>query len=153
MSSNSRIWLQCRCRRFYRRESFWSNFGRVLVCPLFSRLERVLLIHGYTTHSQENIFKPLGMGSTFYRTPEVEAKILKLSFRRDGKLEPWSGQSEIIEQDPSKGQELLNCQQPDSLTKKILLVSLFLGGVGLYSSLRDYLTFLRHILQLRGTYL
>jgi len=80
-------------------------------------------------YCQENIFAPLGMKSTFYLTPEVKERSITLSFRRDGQLEPWADQVELIERDPTK-------------------VSLFIGGIGIYTSLRDYLSLLRHILQI-----
>ncbi|KAF8152902.1 beta-lactamase/transpeptidase-like protein [Crassisporium funariophilum] len=81
-------------------------------------------------YCKENIFKPLGMTSSFYLTPELESKLVGLTFRRDGKLEPWADHTKLIERDPSK-------------------VMRHLGGVGLYSSLKDYLTLLRHLLHMR----
>lgn len=36
------------------------------------------------------------------------------------------------------------------LTEGSALVAIHLGGVGLYASLRDYLTILRHLLQING---
>jgi len=78
---------------------------------------------------KENMFGHLGMKSSFYRTAELNAKSLPMTYRRDGKLERWADQGRLVEQDPSK-------------------VPAHLGGVGVYSSLRDYLTLLRHLLQI-----
>ncbi|KAF8905737.1 beta-lactamase [Gymnopilus junonius] len=79
---------------------------------------------------KEHIFKPLGMQSSFYLTPELEKRLVDLSWReKDGRLSPWSDQLPIIERDPVK-------------------LKLNLGGVGLYSSMRDYLKLLRHLLQI-----
>ncbi|KAH9474867.1 Acyltransferase calJ [Psilocybe cubensis] len=69
---------------------------------------------------QQNIFKPLGMKASFYLTPDIKSKLVDLSYRRGDTLEPWSGQTKLIEQDPSK-------------------VAVHLGGVGLYASVKDYL--------------
>ncbi|KAF8963535.1 beta-lactamase/transpeptidase-like protein [Flammula alnicola] len=80
---------------------------------------------------KENVFGPLGMKSSFYLTPELKAKCVDLTFRRNGKLEPWAGQTKINEQDPSK-------------------VTHLFGGVGLHSTLKDYLTLLRHLLRIHA---
>ncbi|KAF8964809.1 beta-lactamase/transpeptidase-like protein [Flammula alnicola] len=82
---------------------------------------------------QENVFQPLGMKASFYLTPDLKEKLLPLAFRKGGKLEPWVDQpgTRIIETDPAK----LSCH---------------LGGVGLYVSLKDYLTLLRHLLQIHA---
>ncbi|PPQ75927.1 hypothetical protein CVT26_006379 [Gymnopilus dilepis] len=81
---------------------------------------------------QENIFKPLGMtSSSFYLTPNLRERLVNLTWReKDGTLVPFAGQVRIIEQDPAK-------------------VKLHLGGVGLYSTERDWLKLLRHILQIK----
>ncbi|KAF5310720.1 hypothetical protein D9619_008156 [Psilocybe cf. subviscida] len=82
-------------------------------------------------YMQENIFKPLGVEASFYLTKSLKEKFLPLAYKRpsDGQLEPYSNQPNvgIIAQDPSK----VAC----------------LGGVGLYMSLRGYLSILRHLLQ------
>ncbi|PPQ71677.1 hypothetical protein CVT24_007830 [Panaeolus cyanescens] len=81
---------------------------------------------------QENIFQPLDMKASFYLTPELRANYMHLSRRAaaDRQLEPWKGEILILEQDPEK---VKNCR---------------LGGVGLYTSPREYLKLLRHILQI-----
>lgn len=53
--------------------------------------------------SQENIFKPLGMKASFYLTPDIKERLVDLTYRRGDKLEPWAGQTTLIEQDPCKG--------------------------------------------------
>ncbi|KAJ3527935.1 hypothetical protein NMY22_g9599 [Coprinellus aureogranulatus] len=86
----------------------------------------------FEQYCQENIFKPLGIRASFYLTPSLRADLVRLTFRDpDGKIVPWAGQTPIIEQDPEK-------------------VFAHLGGVGLYTSMRDYLTLLRHILRVKG---
>ncbi|TEB26226.1 beta-lactamase/transpeptidase-like protein [Coprinellus micaceus] len=80
---------------------------------------------------QTNIFKPLSMSRTsFYRTPVIKENLISISFRREaggGAFEPWKHR--FYEVDPEK-------------------VHLFCGGGHLISSSRDYLTFLRHLLQI-----
>ncbi|KJA25269.1 hypothetical protein HYPSUDRAFT_199807 [Hypholoma sublateritium FD-334 SS-4] len=82
---------------------------------------------------KEEIFDPLGMEScSFHLTPQLKQRFVELAYRNeDGRLVPWSGQIGVIEQDPEK-------------------VRLHLGGVGMYSSMRDYLKLLRHILQINA---
>ncbi|KAF9525266.1 beta-lactamase/transpeptidase-like protein [Crepidotus variabilis] len=82
---------------------------------------------------QENIFKSLGMNSTsFYLTDDLRSRLINLAHRKEnGDLEPWADQCELPERDPIK-------------------VRLFLGGIGLFSSTRDYLKLLRHILQINA---
>uniref|UniRef100_A0A8H7XU60 Beta-lactamase-related domain-containing protein n=1 Tax=Psilocybe cubensis TaxID=181762 RepID=A0A8H7XU60_PSICU len=81
---------------------------------------------------KQHIFKPLGMETSFYLTDKLRKRMVDLTYRqRDGTLSPWNGQLNIIEQDPAK-------------------VRLHLGGVGMYSSMRDYLKLLRHLLQIHA---
>jgi hypothetical protein len=46
------------------------------------------------------------MKASFYLTPELKAKYLPITYRRDGKLERWADQARIIEQDLSKGMNI-----------------------------------------------
>ncbi|KAJ3505256.1 hypothetical protein NLJ89_g7511 [Agrocybe chaxingu] len=83
---------------------------------------------------KENIFNPLGLKSaSFYLTPDLKSKLVDLSYRRDGKLEPWADQVPVGERDPAK-------------------INRHFGGVTFYMSLNDYLTLLRHLLQIHGKY-
>ncbi|KAF7357690.1 hypothetical protein MVEN_00814700 [Mycena venus] len=84
---------------------------------------------------QDHIFEPLGITSaSFYLTPLLKDRLLPLSFRtKSGDIERWKGPS-VIEQDPTR-------------------VRVHFGGVGLYASQKDYLTVLRHLLQIIGTYI
>ncbi|KAJ3504164.1 hypothetical protein NMY22_g18012 [Coprinellus aureogranulatus] len=85
----------------------------------------------FEDYCQENIFKPLGIRASFYLTPTLRNDLVRLTFRDpDGKIVPWAGQTPIIEQDPEK-------------------VFAHLGGVGLYTSMRDYLKLPRHILRVK----
>ncbi|PPQ74395.1 hypothetical protein CVT26_000946 [Gymnopilus dilepis] len=80
-------------------------------------------------YTQKHIFGPLGLTRiTFHLTPELEKDLVQLTYRRkDGKLEKWAGQLGVIERDVEKMRVLL-------------------GGIGLYSTLKDYLALLRHVL-------
>jgi len=81
---------------------------------------------------KEHIFDPLGMKTSFFLTPDFKERAVDLAYRdANGTLHPWDNQVEIIEQDPSK-------------------VRVFLGGAGLYSSMRDYLKLLRHLMQIHA---
>ncbi|KAH9474873.1 Acyltransferase calJ [Psilocybe cubensis] len=52
-------------------------------------------------HLQETIFGPLGMGSSFFRTPKIIEKEITMSYREaDGTLVPWNNQLKLIERDP-----------------------------------------------------
>jgi len=81
---------------------------------------------------KDHIFDPLGMKSSFFLTPDLKERAVNLAFRDgNGTLHPWANQLDIIEQDPTK-------------------VRFFPGGVGLYSSMRDYLKLLRHLMQINA---
>ncbi|KAF9483311.1 beta-lactamase/transpeptidase-like protein [Pholiota conissans] len=81
---------------------------------------------------QENVFKPLNITASFYLTGALRKNLLPLTLRTpEGQMHFWKNQpgTAIIEQDPGK-------------------VSHHFGGIGLYTSLRDYLKLLRHLLQI-----
>ncbi|KAF9545521.1 beta-lactamase/transpeptidase-like protein [Agrocybe pediades] len=82
---------------------------------------------------QVNIFKPLAMDSaSFLLKPELRSRLIDLAFRaKDGSLHRWADQIVITEQDPEK-------------------VKVFMGGVGIYCSMRDYLKLLRHVMQINA---
>ncbi|KAJ6578097.1 beta-lactamase [Mycena capillaripes] len=81
---------------------------------------------------QDHIFAPLGITSaSFYLTPALKDRLLPLSYRtKSGVIERWKRPS-VIDQDPAH-------------------VRVHLGGVGLYASEKDYLTILRHLLQIKA---
>ncbi|KAJ6492576.1 beta-lactamase [Mycena vitilis] len=81
---------------------------------------------------QDHIFAPLGITSaSFYLTPELKDRLLPLAFRtKSGVIENWKGPSPI-DHDPAH-------------------VRVHFGGVGLYASEKDYLTLLRHLLQIKA---
>ncbi|KAJ6507849.1 beta-lactamase/transpeptidase-like protein [Mycena vitilis] len=81
---------------------------------------------------QDHIFAPLGITSaSFYLTPRLKDRLLPLSYRtKGGTLERWKGEP-VTEQDPAQ-------------------VRVHMGGVGLYASQKDYLTVLRHLLQIKA---
>ncbi|KAF9045568.1 beta-lactamase/transpeptidase-like protein [Panaeolus papilionaceus] len=81
-----------------------------------------------------HFFDPLGMKTSFHLTPELKKRLVELSFRNEnGELCKWNNQITTIEHDPSK-------------------VKLYYGGIGIYTSMRDYLKLLRHILQIKTDY-
>ncbi|KAJ7505422.1 beta-lactamase/transpeptidase-like protein [Mycena galericulata] len=82
---------------------------------------------------QEHIFNPLSIKSaSFYLSPPLKERLLPLSYRNeDGVIERWNSRPSVIDHDPAN-------------------VKVHLGGVGLYSSQKDYLTLLRHLLQIKA---
>ncbi|KAJ6489042.1 beta-lactamase/transpeptidase-like protein [Mycena sanguinolenta] len=81
---------------------------------------------------QDHIFAPLGITSaSFYLTQPLKDRLLPLSYRnKTGAIERWKGPP-VIDQDPSH-------------------VRVHLGGANLYASQKDYLTLLRHLLQIKA---
>ncbi|KAJ6561998.1 beta-lactamase [Mycena capillaripes] len=81
---------------------------------------------------QDHIFSPLGITSaSFYLTPPLKDRLLPLASRnKSGLVERRSGLP-VFDQNPAH-------------------VRVHLGGVGLYSSQKDYLTVLRHLLQIKA---
>ncbi|KAF8141098.1 beta-lactamase [Mycena galopus ATCC 62051] len=81
---------------------------------------------------QDHIFFPLGITSaSFYLTPSLKDRLLPLSRRNEsGIVDKWQGPP-VFDLDPAH-------------------VRVHLGGVGLYSSQKDYLTVLRHLLQIKA---
>ncbi|KAK7016339.1 beta-lactamase/transpeptidase-like protein [Favolaschia claudopus] len=80
---------------------------------------------------QDHIFSPLGITNMMFSlTPtQLKERLLPLSYRnKRGGVESWKG-PDVIEQDRTA-------------------VTLHQGGGGLYASLKDYLTILRHLLQI-----
>ncbi|KAJ7935551.1 beta-lactamase/transpeptidase-like protein [Mycena leptocephala] len=90
-------------------------------------------ISGKSLDHKDHIFSPLGIRSaSFYLTADLKERLLPLSVRySQDKLVKWNNQVEIINQDPEK-------------------TNVHFGGVGLYMSLKDYLTILRHLLQIKA---
>jgi len=99
--------------------------------------------------------------TSFYLTPELKAKAINLAFRVNGELEPFVNQTKLIERDPSRGKHftafslLMFVHFNPSLPPFFFFccfakVKLHFGGIGLYSSMKDYLTLLRHLLQIKG---
>lgn len=87
--------------------------------------------------------------TSFYLTQNLRDKLVDLACRdQDGKIEPWADQCKIPENDPTKGNDLSSSAR--LLTVQNCLVRIHFGGGGLYSSMRDYLKLLRHLLQLHG---
>ncbi|KAF7336874.1 hypothetical protein MVEN_02123700 [Mycena venus] len=84
---------------------------------------------------QDHIFAPLGITSaSFYLTPPLKSRLLPLSYRnKSGGVEPW------------KGPHVVNQDLAAHVAGRV-----HLGGVGLHMSQKDYLTILRHLLQIKG---
>ncbi|KAF8208802.1 beta-lactamase/transpeptidase-like protein [Mycena galopus ATCC 62051] len=90
-------------------------------------------LSGKSLDNKDHIFSPLGITSpSFYLTADLEERLLPLSVRNSqNELEKWINQVEIINRDPEK-------------------TNVHFGGVGLYSSLKEYLIILRHLLQIKS---
>ncbi|KAJ7459734.1 beta-lactamase/transpeptidase-like protein [Mycena latifolia] len=82
---------------------------------------------------KDHIFSPLGITSaSFYFTPDLKEHILSLCVRgSDGKLARWIKEPPTINQDPET-------------------TNVHFGGEALYSSQKDYLKVLRHLLQIKA---
>ncbi|KIM41569.1 hypothetical protein M413DRAFT_445541 [Hebeloma cylindrosporum] len=79
-------------------------------------------------YCKELIFGPLDMDASFHLTASRRERLVKLTYRqKDGRLEKWADQLGVIEQDPEK-------------------LGVLLGGIGLYSTMKSYLSLLRHLL-------
>ncbi|KAF7374585.1 hypothetical protein MSAN_00343100 [Mycena sanguinolenta] len=81
---------------------------------------------------QDHIFSPLGITSaSFYLSPPLKDRLLPLAQRNEsGVVERWNRPS-VFDQNPAH-------------------VRVHMGGVGRYSSQKDYLTVLRHLLQIKA---
>ncbi|KAF7375628.1 hypothetical protein MSAN_00451900 [Mycena sanguinolenta] len=81
---------------------------------------------------QDHIFAPLGITSaSFYLTPSLKDRLLPLSYRnKTGIIERWK-RPPVIDRNPSH-------------------VRVHIGGANLYASQKDYLTLLRHLLQIKA---
>ncbi|KAJ7168540.1 beta-lactamase/transpeptidase-like protein [Mycena filopes] len=81
---------------------------------------------------KDHIFTPLDITSaSFYLTPALKERLLPLAYRnKSGVLQRWEGPLPF-EQDPAK-------------------VRMHYGGMSLYASQKDYLTLLRHLLQIKA---
>ncbi|KAJ3513129.1 hypothetical protein NMY22_g15134 [Coprinellus aureogranulatus] len=83
-------------------------------------------------YTKKNIFNPLGVESTFRLNEKLNSKRIELSFREsNGTISPWNNRAGLTPQYPEE-------------------VYLALGGVGVYSTLPDYATILRHLLKLEA---
>ncbi|KAJ7028686.1 beta-lactamase/transpeptidase-like protein [Mycena alexandri] len=95
-------------------------------------IDRLCRLYRRTALGQDHIFAPLGITSaSFYLTPPLKERLLPLSYRtKSGLIESWKGPP-VIDQNPAH-------------------VRVFFGGWTLYSSQKDYLTVLRHLLQIKA---
>ena len=92
--------------------------------------------------------------TSFYLSPELKARAINLAFLANGKYEIFVNQSnlKVIEREPSRCKSLLLLlllSTPFSHPPPFYKVKLHFGGIGLYSSMKDYLTLLRHLLQIK----
>jgi hypothetical protein len=94
--------------------------------------------------------------TSFYLTPELKSKLVNLAIFVNGKFEPFVNQVNVFETDPSQCKYLFCSGFPFRHyeiyppTPFFCKVRLNLGGIGIYSSINDYLTLLRHLLQIKG---
>jgi hypothetical protein len=92
------------------------------------------------------------MKTSFFLTPDLKDRAVNLAFRdANGTLHPWANQIEIIEQDHTKGIQKKFFSYRWSSSSHWSVRVLF-GSVGLYSSMRDYLKLLRHLMQIHGKF-
>ena len=91
------------------------------------------------------------MKTSFFLTPDLKDRAVNLAYRDAQRtLHPWANQLEIMEQDPTKGTLLWSWSSAGRSDLFPLSVRVLLGGIGLYSSMRDYLKLLRHLMQIHG---
>ncbi|KAF5323064.1 hypothetical protein D9611_009298 [Ephemerocybe angulata] len=83
-------------------------------------------------YTEENIFKPIGIQTTFNLNADLKDGLMELSFRNsDRSISRWDNQLKLIERYP----------------REVLFA---LGGMGAYSTIPDYLTLLRHLLRIEA---
>lgn len=80
------------------RERIWSN-----ICAFSSLIPRPFDSVKFVSR-QGTIFSPLGLSSSFYRSPQIIEREVKLTYREpSGTLVPWNDQIKLIERDAQKG--------------------------------------------------
>ncbi|KAH6909539.1 beta-lactamase [Coprinopsis sp. MPI-PUGE-AT-0042] len=83
-------------------------------------------------YSKENIFKPLGLDMTYVLTEELASRMIDLHFRNaDNSIEGWKDRLPIVPRYPKTAHN-------------------HYGGIGCFGTLPDYLTLLRHLLQIEA---
>ncbi|TFK18683.1 beta-lactamase [Coprinopsis marcescibilis] len=83
-------------------------------------------------YSRKNIFDPLGVKATYHLTAELKEKLVDLTFRNaDGSIANWENRAAVIQ------------RHPDPVYANF-------GGIGSYSTLPDYVTILRHLMQIEA---
>jgi len=88
------------------------------------------------------------MKSAFRLTPDAKNNLVQIAFRKeDGSVEPYNGQLPILQQDPKKSRSIF---EQGRTRLKLSKVKFCFGGIGLYSTLDDYLVLLRHLLSIHG---
>jgi methyl acetate hydrolase len=93
------------------------------------------------------IFHPLQISPSYWFTQHVRDNIVHLSYREsDGHLSRWDNQYALMEQDLSKSlfSSFSLCIQYS--TRAFPTGKLSLGGAGFYSTTKDFLAILRHLL-------
>lgn len=88
----------------------------------------------------------MGIEASFYLTPELREKQITLRLDKEGVLQNADPDFTAFERDPEKGAFTSRGLSKNSYSP--FLVYCHFGGIGLYSSPKDYLTLLRHILQI-----
>ncbi|TFK28558.1 beta-lactamase/transpeptidase-like protein [Coprinopsis marcescibilis] len=83
-------------------------------------------------YAQKNLFSSVGVNTSYRLTEETNSRLIDLHFRNpDGSISGWEDRAPVIQRYPEQ-------------------VRVTLGGVGAYSTLPDYLTILRHLLQIEA---
>ncbi|KAJ7095963.1 beta-lactamase/transpeptidase-like protein, partial [Mycena belliarum] len=118
--------------RFEPGTNFGYGFSSDCAGFIIERLTTRLTGKSLEEYFQEYIFMPLGIKSaSFYLTPPLKERLLPLASRHaNGDIIRLNG-NPFFDQDPAN-------------------VRVHLGGVGLYSSQKEYLSILRHLLQIKS---
>ncbi|TFK28570.1 beta-lactamase [Coprinopsis marcescibilis] len=83
-------------------------------------------------YSKKYIFSRVGVNTSYYLTEDTNSRLIDLHFRNpDGSVTGWEDRARLIQRYPDQ-------------------VRVPLGGAGAYGTLPDYLTILRHLLQIEA---
>ena len=90
--------------------------------------------------------------TSFYLTADLKSDLVRLAYRQDGQLQKWGSRFDLIEQDVTKRRWCFTDFKLCFIYIHLIchVVNVMLGGSGLYGTTKDYLTFLRHLLLVKG---
>ncbi|KAF6748051.1 beta-lactamase [Ephemerocybe angulata] len=108
------------------------TFSYGFSCDILAMILEKVTGQSFIDYTEENIFNPIGIQTTFRLNADLNDKLMELSFRNaDGSISRWDNQVELIPRYP----------------KEVLFA---IGGMGAYSTLPDYVTLLRHLLRIEA---